>query len=87
MTFIRDMMAGLFGDVPWTDDEPDLMEGDVLSDILPWRAYDPEHNLYHFAHGSGFLMEVGASIGQNELAENIGGVIASNLPSSATFQV
>lgn len=87
MKIFRDIMDGLFGDVPWTEEEPDLMEGDVLSDILPWRVYDPEHKLYHFTHGSGFLMEVGASIGQNDLAENIGGVIAANLPSGATFQV
>lgn len=61
--------------------------GDVLSDILPWRAYDPEHKLYHFTHGSGFLMEVGTSVSQNDLAENIGGVIAANLPSGVTFKV
>ncbi len=80
-------MAGLFGDVPYTEDTPDLMAGDVLSDILPWRVYDSEKQLYHFTHGSGFLMEVGSAIGNSELAENIGGVLAANLPSDATFQV
>lgn len=87
MTFFRDVMAGLFGDVPWTETAPEVMEGDVLSDILPWQAYDPEHRLYHFTHGTGFLMEVGAAIGQSDLAETIGGVIAANLPSGATVQV
>lgn len=87
MTFFRDVMSGLFGDVPWTEDEPELMDGDVLSDILPWRVYDPEKKIYHFLHGSGFLLEVGASIGQSDLAENIGGMVAANLPSDATFQV
>ncbi|MFP3385002.1 TraC family protein [Tritonibacter sp. SIMBA_163] len=87
MMFFRDVMSGLFGDVPWTEDVPDLMGGDVLSDILPWRVYDPEKKIYHFQHGNGFLIEVGAAIGQSDMAENVGGVIAANLPSDATFQV
>lgn len=87
MTFFKDVLSGLFGDVPYTEGEPDLMAGDVLSDILPWRVYEAEKKLYHFAHGSGFLMEVGAAIGQSDLADNIGGVIAANLPPDATFQV
>ncbi|MBW3245779.1 TraC family protein [Epibacterium sp. DP7N7-1] len=87
MTFLGDVMAGLFGDVPYTEDTPDLMAGDVLSDILPWRVYDSEKQLYHFTHGSGFLMEVGSAIGNSELAENIGGVLTANLPTDATFQV
>ncbi|WP_412074449.1 TraC family protein [Tritonibacter mobilis] len=77
MTFLGDVMAGLFGDVPYTEDTPDLMAGDVLSDILPWRVYDSEKQLYHFTHGTGFLMEVGSAIGNSELAENIGGVLAA----------
>ncbi|WP_299776008.1 TraC family protein, partial [uncultured Tateyamaria sp.] len=63
------------------------MSGEVLSDILPWRIYDEEHQLYHFEHGTGFLLEVGANVGDSELAENIGGVISANLPSNGMFQV
>ncbi len=87
MSFIRDIMSGLFGDAPWTDEEPKLMEGDVLSDILPWRIYDPKTMLYHGATGTGFLIEVGAAIGDQDVAENIAGVLAANLPSDAFFQV
>ncbi len=87
MSFFQDVMAGLFGDVPWTEQEPEMMDGEVLSDLLPWRLYDPEKKLYHFAHGTGFFMEVGSATGQAELPENVGGVLAQNLPSGATFQV
>ena len=87
MSFLRDAMAGFFGDVPWTEDEAELMAGEVLSDILPWRLYDAEKKLYHFEHGTGFLLEVGAAIGDNELSQNIGGVLAASLPSDASFQV
>lgn len=87
MKFFKEAMAGFFGDVPWTEDEPDLMSGEVLSDILPWRVYDEEHKLYHIEHGTGFLLEVGATVGDSELSENVGGVVSANLPSDATFQV
>ncbi len=87
MSFLKDAFAGLFGEVPWSEEEPELMGGDVLSDILPWRTYDPEKALYYFDHGVGFFLEVGATIGDHELADNIGGVVSSSLPSDATLQV
>ncbi|QEP30432.1 TraC family protein [Pukyongiella litopenaei] len=87
MSFLRDMLAGFLGEEPLTDTATDLMAGEVLSDILPWRFHDAERGLYYFEHGTGFLIEVGAAIGANDLAENIGGVIAANLPSDATVQV
>ena len=87
MSFFSDAMAGFFGDVPWVEEAPELMDGEVLADLLPWRVYDPEKQLYHFEHGTGFLLEVGAAIGDNDLAENIAGVLAANLPSDASFQI
>ncbi|WP_171182236.1 TraC family protein, partial [Ruegeria sp. HKCCD8929] len=87
MNFMKEAMSGLFGDTPWTEETPELMDGEVFSDILPYRVYDPETRLYHFEHGTGFLMEVGPAVGRADLAENVGGVINQNLPSDATFQV
>ncbi len=35
--FFKDAMEGFGGSVPWTLHTHDLMSGEVLSDILPWR--------------------------------------------------
>ncbi|MES0864797.1 TraC family protein [Ruegeria sp. SCPT10] len=63
------------------------MEGDVLSDVLPWRIYDDETKFYRGTNGTGFILEVGATIGDHEVAENIAGVMAANLPADAMFQI
>ena len=87
MTFLRDTIASLLGETPWTEDVPDLMGGDVLSDILPWRSYDAEKELYHCAHGSGFLMEVGSAGGGDQLVRDLSGVLISSMPSNGTLQI
>ena len=87
MSYLRDAISGLFGDVPWTEAEPELMNGDVLSDILPWRVYDEEDRFYHLSHGAGFLMEVGATVGNDDVFDNIKGVVASSLPEQAMLQI
>lgn len=87
MRYLRDAISGLFGDVPFTEAEPDLMDGDVLSDILPWRVYDEENRFYHLSHGAGFMIEVGATVGNDDVFDNIRGVVASSLPESAMLQV
>lgn len=87
MTFLRDMVAGLFDDTPWTQTEPELMDGDVLSDILPWRMYDAENRFYYLSHGAGFLLEVGATIGNDDVFDNIQGLVGSSLPERAMLQV
>ena len=87
MTFLRDTIAGLLGDAPWTEDVPELMAGNVLSDILPWRSYDEEKDLYHSAHGSGFLMEVGSAGGGDQLVRDLSGVLISSLPANGTLQI
>jgi len=87
MSYLRDAIGGLFGDVPWTEAEPELMDGDVLSDILPWRVYDEEDRFYHLSHGAGFMIEVGPTVGNQDVFDNIKGVVASSLPESAMLQV
>ena len=87
MKMFRDAFRGLFGDPVWTDAAPDLMAGDYLSDILPWRAYDEESGIYYLQHGAGFLLEVGGSVGDQELSANIAAILASSLPVEATVQV
>ena len=87
MSFLRDVMTSLLGDTPWTEETVELMSGDVLSDILPWRSYDAEKELYHCEHGSGFLLEIGPVGGGDQLVRDLAGVLGTSLPSNGTVQI
>ncbi|WP_158972255.1 TraC family protein [Chachezhania sediminis] len=87
MKIFMDAFRGLFGEPVWTEAEPDLLSGDYLSDILPWRAHDEETGLYYVQHGAGWMLEVGGSVGDQDLAANIAAILAASLPVEATIQV
>jgi conjugal transfer ATP-binding protein TraC len=84
---LRNLVGGLFDEPDWTEETPALFPDAALSDLLPWRSYDPERRLYHFAHGAGFLFEAGPLIGASEVAGNLHGTLLAQMPAGVCLQV
>ncbi len=87
MKMLRNLVGGLFDEPDWTEETPALFPDAALSDLLPWRSYDPERRLYHFAHGAGFLFEAGPLIGASEVAGNLHGTLLAQMPAGVCLQV
>jgi conjugal transfer ATP-binding protein TraC len=58
-----------------------------LRDSLPYRAYDPEHKIFHNSGSIGFIMQVAPMIGGDERAVNmIQQMLAQNYPKDSVVE-
>ena len=82
------LLAGLVGDAETPEaGRPPLML-DMLSDYLPWRAYDPATRLYLNAASTGFVLELSPLIGADErTADILGQFLSEGLPAGACVQL
>ena len=86
MNAFTSFMKGLFDDPDWTEDEPEALANNVVAELLPYRVYDPESELYYNENSTGFIIEVNPVVGSDEVAGNLQSVINSNAPNTATVQ-
>ena len=56
-------MSSLFDDAPFTMEDRQSFVDHVFSDLLSYRVYDPEDNLFHNDGTVGFLLETPPVIG------------------------
>lgn len=53
----RDFASRLLDDAPWSPDERASYVDNVFSDLLTYRVYEPEENLYYNQDSVGFVLE------------------------------
>lgn len=87
MSFIKSIFAGLFDDPEWSVEEPKALANDVVADLLPYRLYDPETELYFNEGSTGFMIEVSPVVGSHDTASTLQSVINSNAPNGSSIQV
>ncbi len=86
---LRDrLLAGLLGDAEQAEAGRPRLLLDMLSDWLPYRAYDPHNRLYLNARSKGFVLGVTPLIGADErTGELLGGFFSEGLPEGACLQI
>ena len=87
MGFFNDILKGLFDDPDWSESQPDIFDGNAVSDLLPYRLFDPETGFYINAETTGFLFEVTPVVEASEVARNIHSILTANCPTGGGFQV
>ena len=86
MGAFRSFFSGLFDDPDWSEDEPESLASNVVAELLPYRIYDPESELYFNENSTGFILEVNPVVGADDIAPNLQAVVNSNAPNGATIQ-
>lgn len=87
MGYVTDKFAQLFGDEAWTDAPIEDFAGNVLSDLLPYRVYDPKTELYYNHSTTGFFFEVPPVIGGSDVPGAVQSALNSHCPANATVQI
>lgn len=87
MNFLKEFMKGLFDDPDWSEEEPEALATNVVAELLPYRAFDPESELYFNENSTGFMIEVNPVVGADDVASNLQTVINSNAPINSTVQI
>lgn len=84
---LGEIFASLFDDPQISEAEPEALATDVVSDLLPWRVYDPDAELYYSSGTTGFMLEVLPHSSGDDLAENLTAVVQNRAPPNATIQI
>jgi len=85
MLKLGQMLSSVLDDVPMTADERPSYVDHVLSDLLTYRVYDPEENLFHNDGTTGFLLEMPPVIGA-EMFRTLQTAITSYCPTEGSVQ-
>ncbi|MPL92158.1 Protein TraC [bioreactor metagenome] len=86
MNPFKAFFAGLFDDPDWTEDQPQELAKDVVADLLPYRIFDPDSELYFNENSTGFMIEVNPVVGSDDAASNLHSVMNANAPNNCTVQ-
>lgn len=78
-------MSSLFDDAPFTMEDRQSFVDHVFSDLLSYRVYDPEDNLFHNDGTVGFLLETPPVIGA-DVFRTLQTAISSYCPAEGTVQ-
>ena len=78
-------MSSLFDDAPFTMEDRQSFVDHVFSDLLSYRVYDPEDNLFHNDGTVGFLLETPPVIGA-DVFRTLQTAISSYCPPDGTVQ-
>lgn len=84
---LKEWFAGLFADPEWSEDTPEALASDVVADLLPYRVFEPESELYFNAGSTGFVIEVNPVVGAPDVASNFQSVVNTNAPNDSTIQI
>lgn len=87
MKSLNGFFAGLFDDPDWSEGAPKILAQDVVSDLLPWRLYEPGKELFVNVESTGFIFEVTPQVGAEELTPTLTSIIQSRAPREATIQI
>lgn len=84
---LKALFASIFDDPDWSEDAPASLADDVVSDLLPWRVYDAESELYVNIDSTGFIFEIIPHSSADDVSQTLTAVIQSRAPANATIQV
>ena len=82
---LNQIFAGLFDDPDWSEAAPQALANDVISDLLPWRLYDAERELYINEGSTGFILEIAPQVNGMDVSQSLTSVIQSRAPREATI--
>lgn len=82
---IMNFVGKLFDDAPWTPSERETYVDEVFSDLLTYRVYEPQNNLYVNDGNVGFILEVAPLVG-TDMFRQLQTVITNYCPSDSTVQ-
>uniref|UniRef100_A0AAN0M662 TraC family protein n=1 Tax=Yoonia rhodophyticola TaxID=3137370 RepID=A0AAN0M662_9RHOB len=85
MSFISQFLSSVLDDVPMTADERQQYVDHVLSDLLTYRVYEPQENLFYNEGTVGFLLEIPPVIGA-DVFRTLQTAITSYCPADGTIQ-
>ncbi|MEO1563196.1 MAG: TraC family protein [Pseudomonadota bacterium] len=85
MGAFANFMSSLLDDAPFTMEDRETFVDHVFSDLLSYRVYDPEENLFHNDGTVGFLLETPPIIGA-DVFRTLQTAISSYCPSDGTVQ-
>ena len=87
MGFLNEILENVFGDAGM-DAPTDLFHDQAaVADLLPYRVYDPEKQIFYNDKTTGFIVEIPPLVSTEEAVGNLHSALVSNMPSSAGFQV
>ncbi len=87
MKALNGLFASLFDDPDWSEGAPRILAQDVVSDLLPWRLYEPKTELFVNVDSTGFIFEVTPQVGTTDLTPTLTSIIQSRAPREATIQI
>jgi len=85
MGMLNRLISGVFDETSFTTEERPSFVDHVLSDLLVYRVYDPEENLYHNEGSVGFLLETPPIIG-TDVFSTLETAIKSYCPTGGSVQ-
>jgi len=86
MKMFRDFFAEWFADGGFDEPDEAIFDRAALSDLLPYRVYDPKEHLYINATSTGFVVEVVPQLGNDQVVANLHAAIAGEMPNNAGIQ-
>ena len=82
------LLSGLFADTAKPESVRPQLAIDMLSDWLPYRAFDEEAQLYYNARSKGFILEVTPLIGADErTGEILAQFFSEGMPQGSSLQI
>lgn len=85
MGLISNVMSSIFDDAPFTSEDRETFVDHVFSDLLSYRVYDADDNLFFNDGNVGFLVETPPIIG-GDVFRTLQTAISSYCPSDGTIQ-
>lgn len=82
-----DNIGTMFGDAKWSTPDVRLVEGGVMSDLLVYRSYDPDRDLYYNADSTGFIFETLPVPGSEDIPSALHSALTAHCPNEATVQI
>ncbi|WP_391349500.1 type IV secretion system protein TraC [Azospirillum sp. A23] len=88
MAQLREKLRNLFGDDHLIDRQSELERPHSIAELLPYRVYDQENDLYINRDSHGFILECSPLVGANEETVNLlTGMITDGLPAGCSGQI
>lgn len=87
MGLFSDIMESVFGDAGMEEPTDLFHDQAAVADLLPYRLYNPENQLFYNEKTTGFIVEIPPLVSTEEAVGNLHSALVSNMPTSAGFQV
>lgn len=87
MRKVRDFISDIFTDRGFEEVETSLLEHAAISDLFPYRIFDPETLLYFNDKTTGFIIEASPQVATDEITANLFTAITSSMPANGGIQI